>query len=339
MDHIIAKTNGIHSEIEKAFSVQLEATLKQMHWPTPGMTVPLALEKEFQEGVRKLLELQKPDLEALESSKDTSRAEPLVLLPLQVMARHLELAFRFHFEGDRPMNKLDRPEYFLNHVIEKFLTQYAGFMEDNLQPILLEAFRGTSLSLNSAYIDSTSAFITAVLPMVRAKIFAILPRSAAQPQLLSHLIHEIMSFDATIREDWGYDAGNRTEGWRGLAYEVLSTDTWFPTWLKVEKDCEFSLLSAKPFLRQFYSKININECLSSLRHKLQCSCPSLVESSLYENQFNMLQLPLHATTKSSKHPTILNSTTTVLASVKRNRPKRQSESTTCSRRRQSITEL
>ncbi|KAE9986810.1 hypothetical protein EG327_004112 [Venturia inaequalis] len=236
VDHILAKTYNIRSEIEKAFSAQLEVVLKQMHWPTPGMTVPLALEKDFLEGVRKLLELQKPALEALQSSKDTSRAEPLVLLPLQVMARHLELAFRFHFEGDRPMNKLDRPEYFLNHVIEKFVSQYANFMDDHLQPILLEVFRGTSLSLNSAYIDATSAFITAVLPMVRAKIFAILPRSAAQLQLLSHLIHEIMSFDSTIREDWGYDAGNETEGWRGLAYEVLATDTWFSTWLKVEKD-------------------------------------------------------------------------------------------------------
>lgn len=242
VDHILATTDSILSEIEKAFSAQLEAVLKKMHWPTPGMTVPIALEKDFQEGVRKLLELQKPDLEALQSSRDTSRAEPLVLLPLQVMVRHLELSFKFHFEGAGPINKLDRPEWFLNHVIEKFLTQYADFMDDNLQPILLEEFRGTSLSLDSAYIEATSAFVTALLPMVRAKIFAILPRSAAQPQLLSHLIHEIMSFDATIRDDWGYDAGNETEGWRGLAYEVLATDTWFPTWLKVEKDCECSLI-------------------------------------------------------------------------------------------------
>lgn len=276
MDHILAKSNGIRSEIEKAFSVQLEAVLKQMHWPAPGMTVPLALEKNFQEGVHKLLELQKPDLEALESSSDTSRASPLVLLPLQVMARPLELAFRFHFEGDRPTNKLDRPEYFLAHITEKLLTQYADFMADNLQPILLEEFRGTGLSLNSAYIDATSAFVTALLPMVRAKIFAILPRSAAQPQLLSHLIHEVMSFDATIREDWGYDAGNGTEGWRGLAYEVLATDTWFPTWLKVEKDCECSLLLLQHQHRTLGS-ISMN-----IFRFLYIDCH---ERSLYEGQF------------------------------------------------------
>jgi len=238
VDHILAKTNGLRSDIGKAFSAQLEEVLKKMHWPTPGMTVPIALEKEFQEKVRKLLELQKPELEALESAKDKSRSSPLVLLPLQVMARPLELAFRFHFEGDRPTNKLDRPEYFLAHITEKLLNQYADFMGDNLQPILLEDFRGTNLSLNSAYIDATSAFVTSLLPMVRSKIFAILPRVAKQPQLLSHLIHEIMSFDSTIRDDWAYDAGNDTEGWRGLAYEVLATDDWFATWLKVEKECK-----------------------------------------------------------------------------------------------------
>lgn len=154
------------------------------------------------------------------------------------MTHPLELAFRFHFEGDRPTNKLDRPEYFLAHITEKLLTQYADFMADNLQPILLDEFRGTSLSLNSAYIDATSAFVNSLLPMVRAKIFAILPHVAKQPQLLSHLIHEIMSFDATIRDDWGYDGGNSTEGWRGLAYEVLTADDWFRVWLKVEKDCK-----------------------------------------------------------------------------------------------------
>lgn len=34
--------------------------------------------------------------------------ESLVLLPLEVMVRPLELRFRYHFEGDRPTNRLDK---------------------------------------------------------------------------------------------------------------------------------------------------------------------------------------------------------------------------------------
>ena len=35
-------------------------------------------------------------------------AEPLVLLPLEVMVKPLELRFRYHFDGDRPTNKLSK---------------------------------------------------------------------------------------------------------------------------------------------------------------------------------------------------------------------------------------
>lgn len=34
--------------------------------------------------------------------------EPLVLLPLEVMVKPLELRFRYHFDGDRPTNRLDK---------------------------------------------------------------------------------------------------------------------------------------------------------------------------------------------------------------------------------------
>lgn len=34
--------------------------------------------------------------------------EPLVLLPLEVMVKPLDLRFQYHFSGDRPTNKLDK---------------------------------------------------------------------------------------------------------------------------------------------------------------------------------------------------------------------------------------
>lgn len=73
--------------------------------------------------------------------------------------------------------------------------------------------------------------------MLRRKIFALLPRISSQPQLLSHLIHELMSFDVSIRDEWGYDGGNTIDGWNGLTWEVLVTKDWFGRWLEVEKNC------------------------------------------------------------------------------------------------------
>lgn len=34
--------------------------------------------------------------------------EPLVLLPLEVMVKPLEIRFQYHFSGDRPTNKPDK---------------------------------------------------------------------------------------------------------------------------------------------------------------------------------------------------------------------------------------
>lgn len=92
--------------------------------------------------------------------------------------------------------------------------------------------------MNLVYIDSTSALITALLPMLRHKIFSFLPQIAKQPQLLSHFMHELMSFDVDLKDDWGYDGGCGADGWKGLTWEVLVKKDWFGKWLQVEKDCK-----------------------------------------------------------------------------------------------------
>lgn len=107
-----------------------------------------------------------------------------------------------------------------------------------LQPALRKRFQRSNLALTSTYIDSTSAFITALLPMLRRKIFALVPRISPQPQLLSHFIHELISFDTSLKDDWSYDGGRGVDGWRGLTWEVLVKKDWFGRWLEVEKDCE-----------------------------------------------------------------------------------------------------
>ncbi|KAF2400061.1 hypothetical protein EJ06DRAFT_562428 [Trichodelitschia bisporula] len=240
LDSVAQKTKALHDRIQKSFIGELETLLKKISWPSPDATVPPTMVGSFRATIGKLLELQKPELEAREEAREEAgnspATAPLVLLPLQAMVHPLELAFRYHFETDRPTNRLDRPEYFLFHVTDKLLGQYNDFMDDNLQPVLLEKFRGTSIARNPAYIDATSAFVTALLPMVRAKIFTTLPKVSGRPQLLSHLIHEVMKFDTTLRDEWRYEAGAEGECWRGLAWEVLSANDWFEQWLKVEKD-------------------------------------------------------------------------------------------------------
>ncbi len=135
-----------------------------------------------------------------------------------------------------------QPEIFFTYAVN-LLNTHNAFLATHLQPILHRHFQNSNLALTSVYIDSTSAFITALLPMLRRKILALLPRIAKQPHLLSHFVHELINFDVTLKEEWGYDGGNRMEGWRGLAWEVLVKRHWFGAWLDVEKNCKHLALA------------------------------------------------------------------------------------------------
>lgn len=237
LHHIEASADDLKQRLEINFVARFETTLKKISWPAPDATVPDSLRDEFATNVIDLLKLQTLDLEAQEQLNESAKYVPLILLPLKVMVAPLELGFRYHFEGDRPTNRLERPEFFLSHITERILVKYADFMDEFIQPILFQQFRGTDFSLNYAYIDATSAFITAVLPMVRRKLNSVVPRVIQQPPLLSHLLHELMKFDTQLREEWQYDGGSRADTWIGLAGEVLNKDDNFAQWLNAEKDC------------------------------------------------------------------------------------------------------
>ena len=43
-----------------------------------------------------------------QSASSPRAEEPLALLPLEVMVRPLELRFQYHFDGDRPTNRVDK---------------------------------------------------------------------------------------------------------------------------------------------------------------------------------------------------------------------------------------
>ena len=247
LHHIGSVTAALRAALLDALAADLDGVLKQMRWPSPNATVPGDLCHAWDTAVVRLLELQKPDLDGAggASGPGTKGSLPPVLFPLEVLVQPLAMRFRYHFDGDKPTNRIDRPEYFLSHVTT-LLDDYSPFVAAHVQPILLRHFGRTEQAMNPVCIDAMAAFITALLPMVRAKIAALLPQVAGQPQLLSHLMHEMMNFDTTLRDAWGYDGGYGVDGWKGLSWEFLVQGDWFGRWLQVEKDCKTDRQTAPP---------------------------------------------------------------------------------------------
>ncbi|KAL2842352.1 TIP-1 family-domain-containing protein [Aspergillus pseudoustus] len=236
VDYLGQLASKLQTELKGVFTTRLRATLEQIQWPSKGLDLPDRLRSEWSENVQLLLDLQIPEFNSYESTSKQRNAHPPVLFPLEVMVHPLELRFKYHFSGDKPTNRLDKPEYFLAHIID-LLNNFGGFFTSFLQPIFEQTSRAVGHQLGWHFLSASDAFITALLPMLRYKITTYLPQISALPQLLSHFVHELMNFDNDIRETWNYVPDPYSqENWRGLAWEVLSKEGWFDRWLQVEKD-------------------------------------------------------------------------------------------------------
>ncbi|KAJ5239740.1 hypothetical protein N7468_004359 [Penicillium chermesinum] len=227
---------ALREELRKIFGGNLEQTLESLKWPTRQLNITDSLLAQWKQDVELLIELQIPELPIHDALTGSQVPEPPVLFPLEVMVHPLDLRFKYHFSGDKPTNKLDKPEYFLSHIMD-LINQFGGFFTSYLQPILDEKAQSAGPSLEWNFCNSLHAFINALLPMLRQKIDSFLPQISNHPQLLSHFIHELMKFDNEIRETWNYLPDPfSAENWKGMAWEVLTKQGWYNRWLQVEKD-------------------------------------------------------------------------------------------------------
>ena len=236
MNQVAKHTSALYKDIEKRLKDDLRKTLTQMDWPTKELRLSQGLLSRFDEQVDILLELQKPDLQ---ENAEEDAPDAISLLPMEVMVEPLALRFRFHFYGEKPTNRLDKPEYFLSHTLD-LLDQHNEFVTDYIQPII-DVQNERSNVADALFTDAVSALITALLPLVTTKCLQLLPQIVTQPQLLSHFVHELMAFDKTLMDSWGYQpTTDLLIDWKGLTWEMLNKHGYFASWLKAEKDFALS---------------------------------------------------------------------------------------------------
>lgn len=233
------QTTQLYQDLKTTLSNDLRQTLELMKWPSKDLNLLGNVQERWQRQAELLLELQEPDLLKFAADKlkvnATIAPDPVILLPLETMVQPLATRFRYHFYGERPTNRLDKPEYFFSHVLD-LIDRHSSFISDLLGPIVDDrALKSDALEL--IYTDAVSSFIAALLPMVNAKCLSFLPQITSDPQLLSHFMREVMSFDNVIRGSWAYVPIPRMlSDWRGVTWTILYTHGYFQTWLTVEKD-------------------------------------------------------------------------------------------------------
>lgn len=110
---------------------------------------------------------------------------------------------------------------------------HESYLRDNAGPVLAAHFLGSSLAGNSLYVDPVSAFITALLPLVKEKTYLVLQDIKLDSAHLSKFIGQLMIWDDSVRSRYKYDGGNTKIGWVGVTWHVL--DKWFGPWLEAEE--------------------------------------------------------------------------------------------------------
>jgi RAD50-interacting protein 1 len=82
-------------------------------------------------------------------------------------------------------------------------------------------------------------FIAALHPILERKIDHILPELLGNGYLLSHFVHEALSFDRKLREEYLFVPHGR-DHWEGIAQYALRSSSAFKAWQKTEKDCNYA---------------------------------------------------------------------------------------------------
>lgn len=90
VNHIQTASTQLWDSMTKIMTDEFEAILTKAKWPTEAKPPT----REWMDSFGKLLELQDPEISAAR--------EPLILLPISVLAKPFILQFKYHFSSDKP---------------------------------------------------------------------------------------------------------------------------------------------------------------------------------------------------------------------------------------------
>lgn len=186
--------------------------------------VPLDARRTFERSFRDLLFFQAEEHDAPYDWTTGS-----ALYTMQAMAEPVALRFKYHFQGTRSTNRVDKvsdahcyetdwqPEWAFANILDQ-IYQHTPFLN--------------TISRLCEGVDLRSEFTRALLPTVLGLLRSRIPQLLDRPALLAHTIYQTVVFDDALRE------GGQVEAkWEGLTGVILREEGWYDRWLAGERKC------------------------------------------------------------------------------------------------------
>ncbi|KAH9813247.1 RINT-1/TIP-20 [Melampsora americana] len=152
------------------------------------------------------------------------------LIAMKSIVKPLELRFRYHFDSQRSTNRLDKPEWYFDHILHR-LEEHERFVRGDVQRLM---------DMNGyGHLDAMTQFSILLIEMIEKKLKQTIPQILEIKPLLAHTIYKAIEFDTSIKER-GFQPiqssdSSKDEAWLGTTEVILGNEEWFEVWFEAEK--------------------------------------------------------------------------------------------------------
>ncbi|RXW23851.1 hypothetical protein EST38_g1999 [Candolleomyces aberdarensis] len=229
LEHLRDKT---WRDIKLILYTSLSSAAEQLGWPT-AINYPAcdpehrqAFEKHF----LKLLSLQLLGRK-LHKRANFQPNEKDGLYAIDALVQPISLRFKYHYDGNRQTNRLDKPEWYFTYILN-IAHEHHHFMDTVVQHLLSRS--------EYKNISASSEFFLLLTPVLSRKVKKTVPLLLTRPSLFAHTIYQTLIFDAAFVEE-GITIEKTTAGeasggaWKGISEVILGNPEWFNAWLHAEK--------------------------------------------------------------------------------------------------------
>ncbi|KAJ2755053.1 hypothetical protein GGI19_001944 [Coemansia pectinata] len=222
LEYIKQSVQEIWSEANEAAASAQSESLTKLGWPAKMDLSSAAAVGAFDASFSTLAGLDhitRAASDALARCGLTLRADDAPPLPLEHMARAVDIRMRYHFESARTTSRADKPEWWLSQVLG-MLRNIVPFLESHVQRL----FNGTTLP----QLDARNEFICLVLPVVQRKLTHDRSEYIRDGLVIAHVVHELADFEHTLRDVYFYDGPS-------VLGQFLADSALFSAWVEAER--------------------------------------------------------------------------------------------------------